>query len=257
MKTLLSWNINGIRSILKKEFLNWAINYQFDVLGVQEIKAHLEVIPEDLNQIPNSTHSSFSAQKKGYSGVMNLYKGIAPISEQKGLTPDEFSAEGRTIISEFEKFFYLNCYFPNGSRDHSRVPFKLRYCDEILKTCLELKKTGKAVIIGGDFNTAHKEIDLKNPKSNKKTTGFLPEERAWHDEFEKAGFVDCFRELHPEQTEAYSWWSYRGDCRERNIGWRIDYFFIDREHFHDVESCEYLPEILGSDHCPVKLTLKF
>ncbi len=252
---IVTWNVNGIRAVSKKGFLSWLNKSNFDVICLQEIKANREDIPEELlNHKKYTAISHSSTKKKGYSGVMTLTK-KKPLETQIGLKKKKFAIEGRTLIHHFEKYILLNCYFPNGQRDHGRVPYKLEYSEEIRKLSNKLQKEHKKpILICGDYNTAHHEIDLKNPKTNKKTTGFLPIEREWIDKFYKHGYRDCFRELNPEKKDVYSWWSYRGGCRERNVGWRIDYFFTNKEFLENIKKCEYLYKIKGSDHCPVKIT---
>ncbi len=176
---------------------------------------------------------------------------------QFGLGIEEFDQEGRTIIARYPTFTLLNCYFPNGSRDHSRVPFKLAFYDAFLETCEQLRAEGQPVIFCGDVNTAHHPIDLARPKSNKKNTGFLPEERAWMDQVLETGYIDTFRHLHPNLEGQYSWWSMVTKARERNIGWRLDYFFVSPDMLPHLEDAFILPEVTGSDHCPVGLMLRY
>lgn len=250
---LISWNVNGIRSIHNKGFVEWFTKESPNILCLQEIKADVEQFPSEIALVKSHKMHVSSADKKGYSGVATFSS--EKILDTKKLEKNIFDQEGRTLIHEYEKFFLLNCYFPNGQRDHGRVPYKMEYCDEILKTIKKLDKK-KPVIITGDFNTAHHPIDLANPKSNINTTGFLPLEREWMDKLQKAGFIDIYREKYPEQTGAYTWWTYRGDCRERNIGWRIDYFYISERLRPFVKAVGLMPEVLGSDHCPIFLDLK-
>lgn len=251
---LYSWNVNGIRAAQKKGFLDWFHQTRPDVLAVQETKCHPDQLDIELRQ-PDGYHTYWAfAEKKGYSGVA-LYSRVKPNSVQIGLGFTAYDCEGRTIIAEYEDYTLIAAYFPNGSRDHSRVPFKMAYKRDFLAFCNELLARGKSVIFCGDINTAHQEIDLARPKQNQKTTGFLPEERAWLDEVIAQGYVDTFRLLHPSQEGAYSWWSYIGRARDRNVGWRLDYFFVSPELAPRVASADIHPDILGSDHCPVSLTL--
>ncbi len=253
---IISWNVNGIRAVCRKGFLGWASRVKANTICLQEVKAHLEDIPLEIKENKKFSFASHEAQKKGYSGVLSMSKN-APIETEIGIKKKKFKSEGRTLIHFYDKFILFNCYFPNGRRDHSRVDYKLEYSEEIRKYAKKLeKKHNKPIIVCGDFNTAHKEIDLKNPKTNKNTTGFLPREREWIDKFIKSGFRDCFRELHPEKKDVYSWWSYRGDCRKKNVGWRIDYFFVSESLMPHVKKCEYLPKVEGSDHCPIRITLE-
>ena len=250
---IISWNVNGIRSIHNKGFLEWFTKESPDILCLQECKALEEQFPSDIRELKSHIMHLSSAEKKGYSGVATFSQ--EKILDTKKLEKNIFDQEGRTLIHEYEKFFLLNCYFPNGQRDHARVPYKLEYCHQILETIKKLDKK-KPVIITGDFNTAHFEIDLANPKSNTNTTGFLPHEREWMDELVKAGFVDIFRVKNPELKGAYTWWTYRSGCRERNIGWRIDYFFVSQRLVPEIESVGIMSDVLGSDHCPIFLDLK-
>lgn len=249
---LISWNVNGIRSVTNKGFLEWFTRESPDILCLQEIKADISQFPVEV--MNNGTHDILhsSAVKKGYSGVATFSR--EKILDTKKVEKSEYDNEGRVLIHEYEKFYLLNCYFPNGQRDHNRVPFKMEFCDFILDRINKLKKK-KPVIICGDFNIAHTEIDLANPKSNKKTTGFLPIEREWMDKFIKQGWVDIFRHLHPGETGRYSWWSNFAGARDRNIGWRIDYFFVSADLVDKVTRAEIYPEVKGSDHCPVVLEL--
>ncbi len=252
---ILSWNVNGIRACHKKGFIESVKSTKADIICLQEIKALSEQFPEDLEDHFDHMYI-FSAEKKGYSGVA-IFTNQEPLNVWEGIGIEEFDREGRAIIAEYDDFILYNCYFPNGQRDHNRVPYKLAFSNAVAEHALELKKElKKEVIICGDYNTAHHAIDLANPKTNKKTTGFLPIEREWMDNFIEMGFVDQFREFTPEENGHYTWWTYRGDCRQRNIGWRIDYFFTTKELSERVTSCEHYPEILGSDHCPIALEFK-
>lgn len=254
--TLLSWNVNGIRAVHKKGFLPWLSDAIPDILCLQETRAEESQLPTELAQ-PDGYHTFWNAskRKKGYSGTALLTK-EAPLTVQFGLGLDEFDQEGRTIIARYSRFTLLNCYFPNGSRDHSRVPFKMAFYDAFLDTCERLRKEGQPVIFCGDVNTSHREIDLARPKQNKKTTGFLPEERAWMDKVVEGGYIDTFRHLNPDLTGQYSWWSMVTGARERNIGWRLDYFFVSPDLAPHIANAFILPEVSGSDHCPVGLALQ-
>lgn len=252
---LYSWNVNGIRASQKKGFLDWFHKVKPDVLGVQETKARPEQLDDEL-RAPEGYFSYWaSAEKKGYSGV-GLFSKVEPNDVKIGLGLPEFDSEGRTIVAEYDDFVYITAYFPNGSRDHSRVPYKMAYKAAFLEYCNNLREQGKSVIFCGDVNTAHREIDLARPKGNTKTTGFLPEERVWIDKVIEAGYIDIFRDLNPELEGAYNWWSMRSGARGRNVGWRIDYFFISPDLRDKVDTAEIHAEIMGSDHCPISLTLK-
>jgi len=252
---LASWNVNGIRSICQKGFLEVLNSKTASIWCLQEIKSNQDQIPSDLSNLSLFQYY-FPAQKKGYSGV-GVISQIKPLKIDYGLNNPIFDDEGRCLILYYENFILINCYFPNGQEDHARVPYKLDFCQHISNLVKDLKNQHKIpVIITGDFNTAHQAIDLARPKNNLKTTGFLPIERAWIDDFIKMGMVDCFRHLSPELINDYTWWSYRFSAREKNIGWRIDYFFIDQNHSHLIKECRHLHQITGSDHCPVLLELK-
>ncbi len=255
MLKLFSWNVNGLRAVYGKGFVDWVNAAQPDILGLQEIKAMPEQLPQELNPLPGY-HAYFApAERKGYSGVA-LYSKQQPQSVQIGFGLPEYDVEGRTIVAEFADFVFITAYFPNGGQDHSRVDYKLAYSDAFLDYCNRLRAAGKAVIFCGDVNTAHKAIDLARPKENRKTTGFLPIECAWMDKLVDAGYVDIFRALNPTLEGAYCWWSNRGGARERNIGWRIDYFFITPDLRDRVETAQLHPDVRGADHCPISLTLK-
>ena len=255
MLTLYSWNVNGIRAAQKKGLLDWITTTQPDILCLQETKAHPDQIDAALRQ-PDGYHTywAWSTVKKGYSGVA-LYSKIEPQEVQIGLGIEEYDREGRTIVADYGDFVLIGAYFPNGSRDHSRVPFKMAYKAAFLDFTEQLRAEGRSVIFCGDVNTAHRPIDLARPQQNEKTTGFLPEERAWIDEVVAKGYIDTFRWLHPDATDAYSWWAYWGKARDRNVGWRIDYFFITPDLAGRVVAAEIHADVTGSDHCPVSLTL--
>lgn len=255
MTTIYSWNVNGIRAAQRKGLLDWLRQTDPDIFCVQETKANPDQLEEAL-RTPNG-YTSFwaSADRPGYSGVA-LFSKTSPKSIQVGLGLPEFDSEGRTIVAHYDDFVLISAYFPNGGRDNSRVPFKMRYKAEFLKFCDALRAAGRPVIFVGDINTAHRDIDLARPKQNQKTTGFLPEERAWIDEVVGAGYLDIFRELNPDRTGAYTWWAQITNSRENNVGWRIDTFFISPDLRERVMDAAIHAEILGSDHCPVSLTLR-
>ena len=255
---ICSWNVAGLRACEKKGLYEWYQEFDPDVLCLQETKALPEQLSEQMNYPVKHNALYAPAERKGYSGVGTWAAKDLEIKNTVGLGIDEFDLEGRTIVTEFENFILFNCYFPNGSRDHSRVPYKLDFSRAVAKKALELKKkTKKEIIITGDYNTAHTENDLANPKTNKKSTGFLPIEREWMDEFHAQGFYDCFRHFQPEGNGHYTWWTYRGNCRERNIGWRIDYFWCTEGLLPHLKRCWHLTDVMGSDHCPIALELEF
>jgi exodeoxyribonuclease-3 len=254
-----TWNVNGLRSIISKNFNDYLNDYLPDILCLQEIKANLSDVEQIIHRVAlNYDIVLNSAQKKGYSGTAILVKKSLVNSNYKIDTKieiEKFDSEGRFTHFESPSVSVLNGYFPNGQRDHSRVDYKLEFSNEVLKKAQILKKN-KTVIITGDLNTAHQEIDLKNPKSNLNTTGFLPIERAFLDKMINDGFIDVFREKNPTLKDAYTWWTYRSNCREKNIGWRLDYFFIDKNSYDKVKKIEIMKDVLGSDHCPVHLTIE-
>lgn len=252
---IYSWNVAGIRACEKKGLYEWYEKSKADVYCFQETKAMPEQLSDQLVNPKNHDAVYFAAEKKGYSGLSTWVKKGINHKHTLGLGIEEFDSEARTIITEFDDYILFNCYFPNGQRDHARVPYKLNYCRAVADKALKLKKkTKKEVIITGDYNTAHHPIDLANPKTNKKSTGFLEIEREWMDEFKEQGFTDIFRHFTPEENGHYTWWTYRGDCRERNIGWRIDYFWSTEDLVSKIKSCKHHKDIMGSDHCPISLT---
>lgn len=252
---LVSWNVNGIRACAKKGFREVYESMEADVFAVQETKAHPEQV-DTADILPNEDirQAWSSAEKKGYSGTALFSPHDWDMVETLDL-PD-YDAEGRGNILYHDKFTLVNLYYPNGAASDERHWFKMGFLDEILKYFKRLEKKHGPLVICGDYNIAHTEIDIHNPKSNEKTSGFLPEERAWMDKLCAAGFVDTFRHLNPEQKNAYSWWSYRQASRERNKGWRLDYFFVSESLVKSIQSAEIHSDIMGSDHCPISLVLK-
>ncbi len=250
---IISWNVNGIRAAIRNGFKDWFGTESADIICLQEVKANEEQFISSFGSTDSLYITWNDAQKPGYSGVATLNK-QQPISTQLGFGIEEFDSEGRIILQEFDKFYLYNIYFPNGQRDQDRLNYKMLFYDAFLDHAENLRKTGKAIIACGDYNTAHKEIDLKNPKANEKNSGFLPIERAWIDKLVEKGYVDTFR-IFNQEPEQYSWWTYRMNARSRNIGWRIDYCFIDKEHKEMVKDAFILPDVMGSDHCPVGIEL--
>ncbi|WP_034732907.1 exodeoxyribonuclease III [Bacteriovorax sp. Seq25_V] len=254
---IASWNVAGLRACEKKGYHDWVRDFDADIICLQETKALPEQLNDSLVNPVNHEAIYAPAEKKGYSGVSTWVRKGIEHKHTIGLGIEKFDCEGRTIITEFSNFILINCYFPNGQRDHGRVPYKLEFSREVAKKALTLKKkTKKEVIITGDYNTAHHEIDLANPKTNTKSTGFLPIEREWMDEFKGQGFTDIFREFTPDENGHYTWWTFRGDCRARNIGWRIDYFWSTNELLPRVKACEHHSDVMGSDHCPISMILE-
>ncbi|MBD3330761.1 exodeoxyribonuclease III [Candidatus Peregrinibacteria bacterium] len=251
---IISWNINGLRAIYRKGFLNFIEEEKPDILALQEIKVQDHQLNGD-HKVPSSYQTILnSAERKGYSGTA-LYTKIVPKGTRFGLGIEKFDTEGRTIEADFGDFILFNIYFPNGKMNKERLKFKLDFYDAALKRFDDLTKQGKNLIITGDYNTAHKAIDLARPKANEMISGFLPEERAWMDELVSHGYADCFRHFRKE-PENYTWWSMRSRARERNVGWRIDYFFCSKGLIQKLKNCYHLPQVMGSDHCPIVLELK-
>jgi exodeoxyribonuclease-3 len=256
METLkiFSWNVNGVRAIHRKGFKTWFLDNQPDILCLQETKAIKTQFPKDILNI-NDYHLYLSeAERKGYSGVATFTK-IKPDNVQHGFGVDKFDLEGRILITDYGDFILFNIYFPNGKMSEKRLKYKLDFYDTFLDYIDTLKDTGRNIVVCGDVNTAHKEIDLARPKANEKISGFLPIERAWIDKLLEHGYVDTFREFNPN-PEQYTWWSYRTKARERNVGWRLDYFFVNEEFMDQVENSYILFDVMGSDHCPIGLDLK-
>ncbi len=252
---IVSWNVNGLRSLAKNGYWeSFLKGVKPDIFCLQETKASPDQIPEAmLSPAGFSSFFSSSLTRKGYSGVA-LYSKIEPLSVIYGMGIKEFDGEGRLVGAEFEDFWLLNAYFPNGGRGPERLDYKLRFYDAFLAFAEKLHKK-KPVMFCGDVNTAHEEIDLARPKENAENTGFLPEERAWIDEVISAGYVDSFRHFHPHTKGAYTYWDLFTYARDRNVGWRIDYFFIAGELMKQIKKAEIHADIYGSDHCPVSITL--
>ena len=251
---IISWNVNGLRAVTRNGFINAVEQLQADILCLQETKLQREQIPEEINQLKEYVQHWHFAQRKGYSGVATFSR-RQPTQVKTGLGIEKFDLEGRVLITHFKPFILFNIYFPNGQRDHGRVRYKLEFYAELLKIINALRDQGNKIIIAGDFNTAHREIDLKNPKSNQNTSGFLPEERAWIERYLQNGWIDTFRYFYPDLKDQYTWWSYRFNARQRNIGWRIDYFMVSENLLPNLKNAFILPEIMGSDHCPVGIEL--
>lgn len=250
---IISWNVNGIRAVANKDALRWIDERQPDILCLQEIKALPEQIPSDLFELDYTALNVNSADKKGYSGTAT-FSLLEPEYTHNRHNID-LEREGRIVEQDYGDFVLFNVYFPNGQKDEERLALKMKFYDDFLAHCNALRDEGKSVIICGDVNTAHREIDLKNPKANAKTSGFLPEERAWIDKLIDNGYIDTFRYVHGDKEDEYSWWSYRSGARTKNVGWRIDYFFISDDLAELLEDAFILQEITGSDHCPVGIRL--
>lgn len=251
---IVSWNVNGIRAVAGKGFADSVKAMNADIIGIQETKAQIEQLGPEITELKGYKSWFYSAERKGYSGTA-LYSRIEPENVTFGLGTEEFDHEGRTICADFGKFVLFNIYFPNGGRGDDFVKFKLRFYDCFLDRVRELQSKGREVICCGDVNTAHKEIDLSNPKANSKISGFLPEERVYMDHFAEAGLTDTFRMLYPDKPECYTWWSYKTAARSRNVGWRIDYFFATKGLLTDISESNMMSDVMGSDHCPVYIDL--
>ncbi|UXP33408.1 exodeoxyribonuclease III [Reichenbachiella agarivorans] len=251
---LISWNLNGLRAAVKKGFHDSILQLNPDVLCIQETKAQDDQIREALGDIPYHIYSS-SAIKRGYSGTAILSK-KEPLSINYGLGIDIHDQEGRIITAEFEDYFLTTVYVPNSKNDLSRLEYRQGWDADFKNYLKNLEKT-KPVIVCGDFNVAHKDIDLARPKANyNKSAGFTQAEIDGMDNFVAAGLIDSFRHLHPDQLDAYSWWSYRAGAKEKNVGWRIDYFLMSESMLDKLDKAEIHPTYVESDHCPVSITLK-
>jgi exodeoxyribonuclease-3 len=248
---LISWNVNGIRACLNKGFEDFFKQIDADIFCIQETKCQQEQV-----QLKFANYLDYwnSAEKKGYSGTA-IFTKKKPINVTYGIGIEEHDKEGRIITLEFDNFYLVNNYTPNSKRELERLDYRQIWEDEIRKYLLKLKKN-KPVIMCGDLNVAHKEIDLKNPKQNRKNAGFTDEERNKMTELLNAGFTDTFRYLYPEKENEYTWWSYMGHAREKNIGWRIDYFIVSKDIESKIKEVKIYQEILGSDHCPVELDIE-
>ncbi len=254
---IVSWNVNGLRAVHKNGFWEKFLSKTpADIYCVQETKARPEQLTTDLRDIRGyKSYFNYPEHKKGYAGVALYIKNdLEPLQIINDFGPDDFYTQGRLLGTEFENFILLNLYFPNGGMGPEALQYKLQFYDYFLDFVLSLKEKDKSLIITGDFNVAHDKIDLARPKENEGSVGFLPEERAWLSELLANGFVDTWREMHPEKQE-YTWWSLRTKARERNVGWRIDYFIVSLELMARLRNVEILSDIYGSDHCPVLLEI--
>jgi exodeoxyribonuclease-3 len=253
---LISWNVNGLRAVHKKGAWDEFIRLSPDVMMLQETKAHPDQLPDEL-KAPPGYHSFFESSKtrKGYSGVA-IYTKVEPEEVRYELGVPELDQEGRLIAAFFKDFVLLNVYFPNGGGGPARLEYKLNFYDAFLEFIDNLRAEGREIVFGGDVNTAHEEIDLARPKENEEHTGFLPEERAWLDEVVRHGYIDTFRHFHPTRAGAYTYWDMKTAARERNVGWRIDYFFISPGLLPRLKWARILTDIYGSDHCPIEIDLQ-
>ena len=252
---IICWNVNGIRAVVKKGFLEWLQKESPDILCLQETKASPENLTKDLLEPPNYQTYWNYPERKGYSGVATITK-EKPVRTQNGFRMPAFDMEGRVIICEYPEFTLCNVYFPNGKQGAERLKYKLDFYDAFFNFLEPLRLRGDRLIICGDVNTAHEEIDLARPKENEKISGFLPVERAWLDKLVAHGYIDVFRHLNKEPGQ-YTWWDMKSRARERNVGWRIDYFFITDNLLAQVDNSFIMSNVMGSDHCPIALLLKF
>ncbi len=250
MRTIISWNVNGIRAVQRKGLLDWLQATGPDILCVQETKARPEQLDADLLAPPGYQALWASAERKGYSGVGAFVK-EEPL-ELDVLGVAEFDCEGRTMILSYPDFTLINAYFPNSQAEGARLDYKIAFCEAIQDKCNSLVGAGKNVILSGDYNIAHRPIDLKNPRGNESNPGYLPEERAWMDRFTAAGYVDTFRMFCSEPGH-YTWWTYRFNARARNIGWRIDCHCVNEGFRTRISGAGILKDVMGSDHCPIVL----
>ena len=253
---LQSWNVNGFRAVMKKGFHDWLAQSKPDILGLQETKIDAEKLSPEMTHPDGYTTYWSHAEKKGYSGV-SIFSKIKPIKVTEGLSHSKFDTEGRVLVAEYEEFTLYNIYYPNGQRGDERLQYKLGFYDAFLEHADKLKKQGKNLVICGNVNTAHKPIDIARPKENEGTSGFLPIEREWMDKLLSHGYIDTFRHFYPDAANEYSWWNMRSRARERNVGWRIDYFFVSESLRKNLVDASIEQEVMGSDHCPVTLVLKF
>jgi exodeoxyribonuclease-3 len=251
---IISWNVNGIRAAHKKGFLEWLEQENPDIMCVQETKASEDQLPAALKEIPGYDSYFISAEKKGYSGVAVFTK-AKPDLVTTSFPVESFAKEGRVIAADYGQFVLLNVYFPNGKSSSERLKYKMDFYDDFLNFADGIKTSGKNVVICGDVNTAHKEIDLARPKANQTTSGFLPEERAWIDKLLEHGYVDTLRVFNQEPDQ-YTYWDMITRARDRNVGWRIDYFFVNEEFVPKLKNGFILADVMGSDHCPVGIEIE-
>jgi exodeoxyribonuclease-3 len=248
---IITWNVNGFRAILKKGFEDYFHEADADIFCIQETK-----MQENQVEIAFDGYSAYwnSAVKKGYSGTA-IFTRIKPLAIFYGIDNERHDTEGRVITLEFDDFYMVNVYTPNSQRELARLDYRMEWEEEFLKYIVGLDSK-KKVIVCGDLNVAHNEIDLKNPATNHKNAGFSDEERERMTKLLSSGFTDCFRFLYPDMTDIYTWWSYMFSAREKNVGWRIDYFIVSNRAQDDVEDCIIHDKVMGSDHCPVELLIK-
>lgn len=257
MTKIVSWNTNGLRATAKNGFFVPLFkNKKMDILCLQETKVEADQLPTEVREVPGySSYFSHSQKRKGYSGVA-IYSKIKPIEVFYGMGIERFDNEGRIVGAKYKDFTLINIYFPNAGTDPERLKYKLEFYDEFLKFIMKLRKKGEHVIFCGDVNTAHTAIDLARPKANEENTGFLPIEREWIDEVINNGFVDIFRHFYPTKKDAYTYWDMKTFARERNVGWRIDYFFASSEIVPKIKKTGIDTDYMGSDHCPIWMEIE-
>jgi exodeoxyribonuclease III len=254
---IVSWNVNGIRAVHRNGFWDGFLKLYPDIFCLQETKASPDQLNADIREVPGfESYFCSSTTKKGYSGVATYTK-VKPLQVEYGLNTEEFDCEGRQIAAHFKDFSLINCYFPNGGRGPERIEYKLRYYDAFLAYCEKLRKTQPNIIFCGDVNTAHTEIDLARPKENSNTTGFLPVEREWIDTLTSVGYVDVYRSRYPSKKDMYTYWDQITRSRERNVGWRIDYFFATPSANANIAYADIHTNVMGSDHCPISIEADF
>ncbi|MCX7912020.1 MAG: exodeoxyribonuclease III [Dehalococcoidales bacterium] len=254
-RKLLSWNVNGIRSVKNKGFLEWLSKESPDILCLQETKASVDQLDPDLKSPPGYHTYWNSPERKGYAGVA-LFSREVPQSVRYDFPAPGFDLEKRVIVAEYPGFILLNVYFPNGKQSEERLKYKMDFYELFLNYVDSLRAAGRRLVICGDVNTAHREIDLARPKENSKVSGFLPEERAWIDKFISHGYVDTFRHFYPDEPNQYTWWDLKSGARARNVGWRIDYFFVSEDLLPALRDAFIMPDVMGSDHCPIGIILE-
>ena len=250
---LISWNVNGIRAAVKTGFLDWLEHEQPDICCIQETKAHTDQLGPEILEDHGYKAYWHSGERRGYSGVATFCR-QEPLFVQEGLGIEKYDQEGRVLITEHEGFLLYNIYFPNGQKDSDWLQYKLDFYDDLLPIINEQMESGNNVVVTGDWNTAHHPIDLARPRENIKTSGFMPIEREKLDVYQSHGWLDTFRHFHDE-GDRYSWWTYRFGARARNVGWRIDYFWVNEGFVDQLEDADIHDDVMGSDHCPVSLTL--
>ena len=251
---ILCWNVNGIRAVRGKGFLEWLQEESPDILCLQETRATPDQLDADLRE-PQGYQAYWNyPERKGYGGVATFTR-EKPLRVLNDFGAPEFDTEGRVIITEYPEFTLFNVYFPNGKKDDIRLKYKLDFYDAFLDFLEPLRTRGEKLVICGDYNTAHKEIDLSRPKGNEKVSGFLPIERAWMDKLVSRGYIDTFRHFNKEPNQ-YTWWDLKSGARARNVGWRLDYLFVTENLLDSVSNAFIMSEVMGSDHCPVGITLK-